>query len=299
MISAADGVNSRNMATLHAIHRALLTSPEPLPNIEFTLNSDDIAPQHATWSYARLAEHTNSWLMPDFGYFSWPEPKIGSYSEVQKKAAEMDKKTTWKQKTSKLVWRGAVMGLKTREDLLRVSEGKAWADIKVLDWAKDSKGESHDLITMDQHCRYKYVAHTEGVSYSARLQNLQNCRSVIVAHHLKWIQHHTHLMKSSGPDQNFIEVNEDFSNLDETMTSLMQKEKDAEVEKIADNTVKTFREHYLTPAAETCYWRKLVRGWASVSPEPEFYEKKDGKQVWRGVPVESYFLTGRVEWDLH
>jgi len=40
---------------------------------------------------------------------------------------------------------------------------------------------------------------------------------------------------------------------------------------IANNNVETFRERYLTPAAEACYWRELVRRWKEVSFEPELY----------------------------
>ncbi|THC87639.1 hypothetical protein EYZ11_012913 [Aspergillus tanneri] len=32
-----------------------------------------------------------------------------------------------------------------------------------------------------------------------------------------------------------------------------------------NNSVATFRDHYLTPAAEACYWRSLRGGWTSVS----------------------------------
>lgn len=42
--------------------------------------------------------------------------------------------------------------------------------------------------------------------------------------------------------------------------------------RIADNSVETFRERYLTPAAEACYWRKLIKAWRAVSFEPELYE---------------------------
>lgn len=55
---------------------------------------------------------------------------------------------------------------------------------------------------------------------------------------------------------------------------------------------------YLTPAAEACYWRRLVRGWREVTFEPEFYHlAEDGKKKWRGVPFESYVLERRLEWD--
>jgi hypothetical protein len=292
-------VNSRDQATLHALHRAIVTSPEPLPNIEFTFNADDIAsPDDTTWAYSRRKSDNKLWLMPDFGYWSWPEPKIGSYSEVQMKATAMDAKVPWARKIDKLVWRGAMMDLLVREQLFEASAGHEWADIKILNWEDEAQGLSHNVLTMDEHCGYKFVAHTEGVSYSARLQNLQNCQSVIVAHKLQWIQHHHHLMVTSGPDQNFVEVGEDFSGLDVAMDMLVGDDELAQ--RIAENSVKTFREHYLTPAAETCYWRKLIRGWATVSFEPEFYTKGTGEEVkWRGLPVESYFLERTMDWDYH
>merc|ERR1711939_797917 len=126
---------------------------------------------------------------------------------------------------------------------------------------------------------------TEGNSYSGRLKYLQNCRSVIVSHPLDWIEHHHHLMRSSGPDQNFVEVERSFENLEETILWLQQY--DGRANNIAQNSVQTFRERYLTPAAEACYWRKLIHGWASVSWEPHFWKDENGTQVWRGLPAES------------
>ncbi|RFU24427.1 hypothetical protein B7463_g11911, partial [Scytalidium lignicola] len=304
IIGAGENVNTRDQSTLHALHRAILTSPDPLPNIEFTFNSDDIASSNdPTWAYSRRKEDDKLWLMPDFGYWSWPEPKIGSYAEVQMKAMAMDKKVPWSSKINKLIWRGAVMGLLVREQLLEASAGKDWADVKILNWADEGERKSHNVLSMDEHCKYKFVAHTEGVSYSARLQNLQNCKSVIVAHKLKWIQHHHHLMASKGPEQNFVQVGADFSGLDEAMEELI--ENDELAERIAENNVKIFRERYLTPAAETCYWRKLIRGWATVSFQPEFYSNETGKNgtdkevKWRGLPVESYFLLRKTDWDYY
>jgi hypothetical protein len=298
MIWVDRNVNSRDQATLHALHRAILTSPEPLPNIEFTFNADDIAsPEDATWAYSRKAEDDKLWLMPDFGYWSWPEPKIGSYGEVQLKATAMDTMVPWNKKISKLAWRGAILDLEVREQLLAASEGKDWADVRILNWEDEGQGKSHNVLSMDEHCRYKFVAHTEGVSYSARLQNLQNCKSVVVAHKLKWIQHHHHLMVSEGPEQNFVEVGADFSDLDEAMTDLV--ENDEKAQRIAKNSIKRFREWYLTPAAETCYWRKLIRGWATVSFEPEFFTGRGKDMKWRGLPVESFFLQREMDWDYH
>lgn len=61
--------------------------------------------------------------------------------------------------------------------------------------------------------------------------------------------------------------------------------------------MKAFRQRYLASAAEVCYWRQLINGWAEVSFEPEFFKEVDGKKVWRGLPVESFLLERRLEWD--
>jgi hypothetical protein len=231
--------------------------------------------------------------MPDFGYWSWPEPKIGSYSEVQLKAAMKGTRVPWKEKIGKLVWRGAILGLPLREKFMEVTKDSDWADVRAIDWHNE-ESVTYDRLSMDEHCQYKYVAHTEGTSNSGRLKYLQNCKSVVVAHTLKWVQHHHHLMVPSGPKQNYVEVERDFSNLAEMIKELQQQ--DDKAKKIAERGVKTFRERYLTPAAETCYWRKLIRGWSKVSFEPPFLNTTDGEVKWRGLPVESIVLERRMDW---
>ena len=247
MLGAGLNVNSRDQATLHALHRAILTSPEPLPNIEFTFLADDIAPPQTRWAYSRQKSDEKLWLMPDFGYWSWPEPKIGAYSEVQMKAVAMDKKVPWRHKIDKLVWRGAMMDLEVRENLLEVTATKDWADVRILSWEDEAENKSQNVLSMSEHCQYKFVAHTEGVSYSARLQNRD---SVVFGTQTQMDSTPYHLMVSSGPEQNFVEVALDFSDLESTMEKLQKN--DREAQRIAENSVRMFRERYLTPAAETC-----------------------------------------------
>jgi len=91
-----------------------------------------------TWLPRTTSRCGNSnWLMPDFGYWSWPEPKIGSYLEVQMKATAMDTKLAWRKKTNKLIWRGASMELLVREQLVNVSRGHEWGDVKIFSWEEE------------------------------------------------------------------------------------------------------------------------------------------------------------------
>jgi hypothetical protein len=110
---------------------------------------------------------------------------------------------------------------------------------------------------------------------------------------MQWIQPHHYLLIADGPQQNFVEVERDFSDLEDKIEYYLSHP--TEARRIADNGVRTFRERYLTPAAEACYWRKLFHGWAQISFEPEFYQgthlTEDGQlelSDWRGIPFESY-----------
>ena len=216
--------------------------------------------------------------------------------EVQMKAAltEEYEGWTWSKKVRKILWRGATMGLPLREKFIEITKDKPWADVKALDW-HNKESMSNDLRSMPEHCQYKYLAHTEGNSYSGRLKYLQACNSVVVAHTMDWIQHHHPLMRSSGPQQNYLEVERSFNDLEQKITWLEAHSKEAE--RIAANSVKTFRDQYLTPAAEVCYWRKVIHGWARVSFEPDFFKVVNGSSVWRGLPAESYLLERRLEWN--
>jgi hypothetical protein len=113
---------------------------------------------------------------------------------------------------------------------------------------------------------------------------------VLVSHKLEWLEAHHGAFISSGPDANFVEVERDFSDLDKKMAFLIDNPETAE--RIAENSVRTFRDRYLTPAAESCYWRHLIRKYAaSCDFEPVLYKTtRTGKRVDRGVHFESWIL---------
>ena len=133
---------------------------------------------------------------------------------------------------------------------------------------------------------------TTGRSYSASFKYRQACESVVIAHQLQFIQHHHYLLVSSGPDQNFVEVQRDFADLPAKMQTLLD---DSELaERIARNSASTFRDRYLTPAAEACYWRALVQGWMDASPELGGDIVSQGLKE-KGVRYESFLLMSSDE----
>jgi hypothetical protein len=105
---------------------------------------------------------------------------------------------------------------------------------------------------------------------------------------MQWIQHHHYLFVANGTNQNFVEVERDFSDLEEKIEYLISNPEEAK--RIADNSVRTFRDHYFAPAAEACYWRALIHGWAQSSFKPEVYESKPGSALGRarGMRFENF-----------
>ncbi|KAL4980921.1 glycosyl transferase family 90-domain-containing protein [Aspergillus desertorum] len=301
---------TRGKATLHSLHRALSSYPNKhsLPNIEFILTTDDFSTPTSTnpspvWAYTKRPddEEIGTWLMPDFGYWSWPEVKtVGEYKDVRRRISAVEEGLVFSGKKKQVLWRGSVSANpEIRNGLLDAARGKSWASMKEISWDNShSQPQPHsksvqadiDILPIEDHCNYAFLAHTEGRSYSGRGKYLLNCNSVFITHKLTWLEAHHSAFVSSGPDANYVEVERDWSDLERKVEFLLDNPQTAE--RLAENSVKTFRDRYLTPAAESCFWRELVKKYGVVSGFAPVLEGsgKGGKD--RGVKFESWVLAG-------
>jgi len=168
----------RALATLHSIHRAITAFAGPLPNIEFTVTMHDRAEfwglsnaSHTTWAFAKKPKQKNLWLMPDFGLWSWPVVGIGSYAQLQNEIIQQEVK--FKDKIPSLVWRGqmkvGVAGQNVRSHLIEAAKGQPWGDVQSIDWQNKTDVEEK-RISMEDHCRYMFVAQTEGKKNHPRIR---------------------------------------------------------------------------------------------------------------------------------
>ncbi|MBW0536951.1 hypothetical protein O181_076666 [Austropuccinia psidii MF-1] len=281
---------SRAEAILNSIQEAVITSPELLPDVEFAINTEDASRSpgpEPLWVLDRSKSQKDVWLMPDFGFYSWPEPKVGGMIEVRDNTAQRESNLKWNQKIPKAFWRGVPL-VKVREQLLEIAKGQSWSDIAPLDW-QNTIGR---FKAPDEHCDYKYLIHTEGYAYSGRLKYLQMCRSVVIAHKLEYIQHFHHFLDSRpySPTQNIAIVEgPGFEGLPKLIDQL--KQNDQWAEKLANNSYSLFR-HYLSPAAVNCYWRQMFKSWAQVQGFVPQHTKSD-------TPFESFNLMHATEWSAH
>jgi len=296
----------RAIAAWQQIHRAILgatAAGEKLPSIEFSASVDDKPnlPEgesddtQTLWAFCRhrkTTAHDRVFLMPDFNFWSW-RGVAGSFAEMQAHGKDFDRPLA--DKIPKLAWRGAIWtnpGI--RGSLREMTKDKSWADVLEFDWATRA-----NFVSIEDLCRFAFLAHTEGRSWSGRLKYLLNCESVTVIHELDWTAHYYHLLNSEGHDQNYMPVKRDFSDLEDKVQYYISHP--SEAQHIADNAIATFRERYLTLAAEACYWRRLIEGWNEVSDSPEIYEYSqvnvsgvsEIKRRLRGVAFEELIVGSR------
>ncbi|KAF2503253.1 hypothetical protein BU16DRAFT_569124 [Lophium mytilinum] len=308
---SAEEVIWERTAVLHQLHRALLTSPEPLPDTVFALVVND-NPKNNSWSFARPSKEPvgmNYWLMPHFSYWSWPLPFVGMMSDVLSKIAFVEETIPWESKVDKAVWRGTPWfnpagSPNLRPGLLEAAGGqKQWADVQSLKW--ESGGKAKNAIAIEDFCKYKYVIYAEGVTYSGRLHYHQACASVLLTPKFNWLQHTSHLIRAVNSSSllssdsidyshaNAVEVSSDWSDLEATVMYLRNHQEIARSIAQRQREVMTEQGH-LSPAAETCYWRALIREWSKVAVASESDDGRGWGNV-EGARWETFSLNGKVE----
>lgn len=224
--------------------------------------------------------HERLWLVPDYHF--WGDAGSGSYEDARRKAAEQDK--AYIDKIPSAVWRGnPFWNVELRQPLVDLAKDQPWADVLPI-----SKGAKENSLKPSEYCKYAMTIHTEGVSFSRRLTQLLLCDSLPLIHDLDWKTHYTHLLKDSGPQQNYASVQRDWSDLEFVANYYLQHPEDAE--KVIANSISNLRYRYLTRAATSCYVRKLIKAYHDAAFEPRVErvgEEGDVRKL-RGVAFEAF-----------
>lgn len=238
---------------------------------------------HSFWTMAankNNVSHERLWLVPNYDF--WGDAVWGSYDDARRKATEQD--SAYSDKIPSAVWRGNTFwNPELRQPLVDAAKYKPWADVIPV-----GLGQKDNSLKASEYCKYAMTIHTEGVSFSGRLTQLLLCDSLPIVHDLEWRTHYNHLLKNSGPDQNYASVRRDWSDLEFIANYYLQHPEEAE--KVIANTVATFRDRYLTRAATSCYIRKLIKGYSSVAFEPQVERprSKGAVRKLRGVAFEAF-----------
>jgi protein glucosyltransferase len=92
--------------------------------------------------------------MPNYAYWSWNYTHAPSWNSIRREIHQAESNIPWHMKDPRVVWRGKIKMAKLRKELVRVSEGKEWSDIKgvVINDARDA--HTKDVMNLRQFCGY-------------------------------------------------------------------------------------------------------------------------------------------------
>lgn len=311
---SAIGVMVRAKGITELIYRAVESARaggEALPTIEFSVSMSDISEPptpwdtYTTWTWARAIgdveeqrrkKQQRLWVLPNFDHYAMTDRNMGAFEDVRYRAFQHD--SPLPDKIPKAVWRGTLwVNPALRGGLINTTVNASWADVREVEWGTAAH-EGH--LKVDQFCDYHFAVHTEGISFSGRLKFLLNCDNVIIMPELTWTEHYYHLLMDSGPQQNYVKVKRDWSDLEEKIKFYLANPFQSNM--IVKNHKATFRDRYLTRAATSCYLRRLIQEYGSVSFRPPVDEEiqhgnrtNTGKKAVRkrGISFEELMLAPR------
>ena len=103
--------------------------------------------------------------MSDFGYWSWPLDLVGEYQQIRDEITTSE--LPFEAKKKQVVWRGSVKTNEQRKKLVKLTEGKVWADVQGIEWATATEVQPSDkdkTLTIPENCQYQFLIHTEGTN---------------------------------------------------------------------------------------------------------------------------------------
>jgi protein glucosyltransferase len=93
-------------------------------------------------------------MMPNYAYWSWNYTHAPSWNSIRREIEQNERAIPWAKKDPRVVWRGKVKMAKLRKELVRVSEGKSWSDIKPVVINNATDEHTKDVMNLRQFCGY-------------------------------------------------------------------------------------------------------------------------------------------------
>jgi len=156
----------RILGTLAQMDRALTTTPTSdaaVPNIELALSLDDLPRRSKDkgtfFGYTRKEgrDYNDIWMMPNYAYWSWNYTHAPSWNRIRREIERTETEVPWAKKENRVVWRGKVKMATLRTELVRVSQGKPWSDIKPVVINDAADPHTKDVMNLRQFCGYRWL----------------------------------------------------------------------------------------------------------------------------------------------
>ncbi|XP_022196676.2 O-glucosyltransferase rumi homolog [Nilaparvata lugens] len=266
-------------ARCQGVEHFLLQLVAELPDSEFIVNTRDW-PQSAVYQHTRplpIFSFSKTGDFYDIMYPAWgfweggPAIKLfprglGRWDLMRKSLKAAANKTPWEKKSSTAFFRGSRTSGERDEIVLLSREAPQLVDAaytKNQAWKSeaDTLGRPPaEEVSLEDHCKYKYLFNFRGVAASFRFKHLFLCNSLVFHVGEEWLEFFYSNLK---PWVHYIPVKKDANRKEIADLLLFFKEHDSLAREIAERG-KSFIDKHLRLKDVKCYWRKLLQDYSSL-----------------------------------
>jgi len=206
---------SRNAATMHLLIEALRPiQKQKLRSFKMEIYTGDKPRDDMSFAYCKRDDQRVT-AIPDYIFWDWPETAVYDYPTL---VQQMIRASAIPPTSDKLFWIGNLSTNLTRQELMRLANGRQDMQIEAMTWTNSNAAlpsetklaHSGNFYTMPQHCQFKYLLDMQGNGHSGRLKMLLFSGRPVLVQGRKWKEYfHNWLV----PFEHYIPVEESLRDL--------------------------------------------------------------------------------------
>jgi len=268
------------------IEHFLLSLLPSLPDTEFVVNTRDwpqvsrhFSSPLPVFSFSKTAEYFDlmypAWTFWEGGPATSLHPRgLGRWDLHRNSITEAAEASPWTEKLDRAFFRGSrtsserdslILLSRKRPDVVdaKYTKNQAWKS------DKDTLGEAPaEEVSLEDHCKYRYLFNYRGVAASFRFKHLFLCRSLVLHVGEEWEEFFYPLLK---PWVHYIPVDK-YSDQEDLLQLLEFVKHDQESSRRIAQRGADFIMENLTLDTVRCYWRNLLLKYTSLL---DYAVKKD------------------------
>lgn len=243
-----------------------------LPDVDIVFGSSDFSEECSIsdmppdcrargprFHHTKTAEQNWTILHPDETFGGWPEANINPWAEQQQVLSMAASAHSWADRSDALFFAGANLGY-TRMNAAKFFAESAHPEVELkwVNWAKP-----HTLMGQHDFCKYRYLLHMAGCSWSSRLKWIMLCRAAIVFSQSPFLEFWHRALE---PGRNIIsvpEVEKPKDSLHILKAAQKLRSDDGFAQKLAAAAQATAL-HTLSPENVREYWRRLLHTYSAL-----------------------------------
>ncbi|KAK9862574.1 hypothetical protein WJX84_004996 [Apatococcus fuscideae] len=223
--------------------------------------SDECPEQGPVFVMTKQPQHEHCIMYPDFTFWDWEEAYAVPWQDIPKVMEQAADREPWKKRKERLFTRAFNLG--EARNTLKDNEGglgqHELLDARIIDWHADPGS----FVDLQDHCQYKWLLHTAGNTYSARLKYLLFCKSAVVLPDSPWQEFFYHMLQ---PGHNVYRIDAlTYGNRAYHLPAVADylQENDAEAERIGAAGA-AFARKYLSSQSVEQYYKELIETYAGL-----------------------------------